>query len=290
MQGLEELVAVVEHGSLSAASRALGVPRPTLSRRLDRLEEELGVRLVHRTTRRLTLSREGEVLYDRAKHLVRGVRDAVEEVRRLDGTPRGLLRVAVPTELPQEVVSGWLKAFLDVHPEVQLEWIAIDGPVDVRAEFDVALSADADLDPSLVVRTLSRNARIAVASVDYLALRGTPRVPGDLADHAIIRGVDAGGAAETSWPLRSGGTVPVRGAFVANQHGMQIQAARRGLGVALVFDGLVTAELASGELVHVVRDVGRDQRACLVYADRRFLDPKVRAFVDHFVASVPDLS
>lgn len=283
MTGLEELVAIVEHGSLSAASRALGIPRPTLSRRLDRLEQELGVRLVHRTTRRLTLTREGEVLFDRARHLVRGIHEAVDEVRRLDGTPRGLLRVAVPSEMPA-VSAAWLAEFLELYPEVQVEWVAIAGEVDLRAEFDVALRSDAGPDPSLVARTIVRNRRIAVASPRHIDRLGVPTLA-TLATHPLIRGVEDGRAVDT-WPLRAGGRVRVSGRLVANQQGMRIEAARLGLGVALVTDRIVADDLAEGRLVHVAPDIGRDERVSLVYADRRFLDPKVRAFVDHFGARI----
>ena len=95
-EGFEELVAVVDAGSISAAARELGLPRATVSRHLARLEEHLGVRLLHRTTRRLTLTRAGEELYPRARRIVAEAQAAEAAVRRLDDTPRGLLRVSIP--------------------------------------------------------------------------------------------------------------------------------------------------------------------------------------------------
>ena len=274
MTGLQEFVAIVQAGSLSAAARDMGLPRPTLARRLARLEERLGVRLLHRTTRRQTLTAEGQLLFERAEHLVRGLVDAQEAVRRLDGTPRGRLRVAVPSEMPHEVVVDWVRDFLDAYHEVQLDWVATDDEVDLLADFDVAFRSDADVQPSLVVRTLVRNRRVVVASPAWLAdnpldLTRVVRTPG-----------------ERAWPLRAGGTVPVSGRFTANQQGMRAQAALRGVGPALVTDRIVRDELADGRLVHVLPHVGADERVCLVYADREFLDPKIRAFIDLMVDRV----
>lgn len=98
--GFEELVAIVEYGSVTAAAAALGLPRPTVSRRLGRLEERLGVRLLHRTTRRMKLSRQGEVLYPKARQVVLVARDTEAGVRRLDGVPRGRLRIMFPESHP----------------------------------------------------------------------------------------------------------------------------------------------------------------------------------------------
>lgn len=114
-EGLEEFVATVDHGSLTAAAAELGLPRATLSRRLARLEQSLGVRLLHRTTRRLSLTREGTALYGKARYVVETARAVRDEVARLDGRPRGVLRVSVPSEIPQELMARSLESFLDDH-------------------------------------------------------------------------------------------------------------------------------------------------------------------------------
>ncbi len=287
--GFEEFVSIVERGSVTAASAALGVSRPTLSRRLAGLEERLGVRLLHRTTRRMKLTQHGEALYNKARLVVQAAREAEAEVRRLDGVPRGLLRVSLPMGMPQEALGQWLADFLALCPEVEIELVASSAHVDLVAEgFDVALRAGPIEDPSLVVRTVVKNASIAVASPRYLDLRGTPREPEDLVTHNCIVGFRAGIAPEQRWPLRDGGSIPVSGTLKTNQMGLRVQAARRHLGIALVIDRFAEAAIDAGEIVPVLPErVGREERVALVYPDRTFLDPKVRAFVDFLAARLP---
>ena len=139
-EGFEEFVAIIDCGSVTGAAEGLGLPRPTLSRRLARLEERLGVRLIHRTTRRMTMTPQGELLYAKARRVVQAAREAEAEVRRLDGVPRGLLRVSVPTGMPAMLFGEWVGEFLQRYPEVELEMVASSAHVDLAAEgFDLAL-------------------------------------------------------------------------------------------------------------------------------------------------------
>ncbi|MEM6995425.1 MAG: LysR family transcriptional regulator, partial [Myxococcota bacterium] len=138
--GFEEFVSIVNRGSVTGAAEALGLPRPTVSKRLARLEARLGVRLLHRTTRRMKLTEQGELLYDRARRVVHAAHEAEAAVQRLDDVPRGLLRVAVPPRVPEGVFTQWLAAFLDAYPEVSLDVVGTDPHIDLVAEgFDVAL-------------------------------------------------------------------------------------------------------------------------------------------------------
>jgi len=287
-QDFEEFMAVVESGSLTAAARALAMPRPTLGRRLDRLEERLGVRLVHRTTRRLTLTPTGEALYAKARLVVQAAREAEAEARRADDVPRGLLRVSVPAAVPGGVVAGWIVAFLDAYPEVDVELVATNVHVDIGAgDFDVAMRAGPVDDPSLIARTLVRNERIAVASPGYLDRRGTPASPDDLRDHDCIVAYHAGVAPETHWPLRAGGRVAVSGRLASNQMEVRLHAAIAGRGIATVFARVAAEALADGRLVQVLPDhLHRVERVALVYRDRAFAEPKVRAFVEFLAEAV----
>jgi DNA-binding transcriptional LysR family regulator len=285
-EGFEEFVTIVDSGSVTGAAERLGLPRPTLSRRLVRLEERLGVRLLHRTTRRMKLTPQGELLYAKARGVVLAARDAEAEVRRHDDVPRGLLRVSTPMNPPQGVFTRWITEFLSTYPEVSIELVASSVHVDLVAEgFDVALRGDTIEDSSLVARTLVHNRRVAVASPAYLEIHGVPGSADALADHNCILGFRGGSAPELRWPLRDGGSVSVAGTLMTNQMGIRLEAAKAHLGIALVIERFAGPDLASGALVPVLPDiVGRDERACLVYPDREFLDPKVRAFVD-FIAS-----
>lgn len=290
-EDFEEFVTIVDAGSLTAAAERLGLPRATLSRRLARLEQRLGVRLLHRTTRRMALTAPGEELYGRARRVVEAAQEAEEAVRRLDGVPRGRLRVSLPDQMPPALLAGWLDGFLEACPEVTLEVVASAVHVDLVGEgFDVALRVGDVDDASLVVRTLGNDLRIAVASPAYLARRGTPETPADLADHDCLVGYRSGTVLRREWPLTGGGSVPVSGTLATNNMALRLEAARRGRGIALVVERLAHRELVSGELVHILPgEVGRRERLSLTYPDRAFLDPKVRAFVDYLSARIAEV-
>jgi DNA-binding transcriptional LysR family regulator len=290
-QGFEEFVTIVERGSLTAAAQELGIPRPTLSRRLAKLEGRLGVRLVRRTTRRLTLTAQGESLYVKARQVVATARQAEDDVRRQDGVPRGLLRVSTPMAMPGELVARWASDFLLANPQVKLELVASGAHVDLVEEgFDLAMRAGPIEDPTLITRTLANLRLIAVASPGYLARAGTPSSLDDLAEHNCIVGYRAGRVPEPQWPLLSGGTVRVSGTLISNDMLVRQHAALRDLGVAMITDRLIRSMLQDGRLVHVLPDLlGRREHVALVYPDREFLDPKVRAFVDMMVARFEEM-
>lgn len=289
--GFEEFVTIVDSGSVTGAADALGLPRPTVSRRLARLEERLGVRLLHRTTRRMKMTPQGELLYVKARRVVDAAREAEAEVRRLDGVPRGSLRVSMPNAMPNGVLAGWIVDFLRAHREVSLELIASTVHVDLVAEgVDVVLRRGAIEDPSLIARTLVIDSSIAVASPQYLAAAGTPDRADALEDHACITGYRSGSVPELRWPLLDGGSVPISSPLKTNQMELRVEAAKQHLGIALVSTNVVTEALASGALVPVLPDVvGRREPVSLVYVDREFLDPKIRAFVDFIVGRVEAL-
>jgi DNA-binding transcriptional LysR family regulator len=286
LEGLPEFVAVIEAGSITGASRALGLPRETLGRRLSQLEERLGVRLLHRTTRRLAPSQAGEELYTRARRILAEGNAAVEAVRSLDGVPRGRLRVTVPPSDAQQQMSEMLRGFMAAHPHVELEVLATPRYVDLVAEgFDVAVRAGPPRDPTLVSRTLVHTHLVAVAAPSYLAERGTPRTVAELASHECIRGYDALTSTPLrSWPLHEGGSVEVHGRLATNALPTIIDLAVAGLGIALLPELAVRAALLDGRLVHVLPELGSRAQVAVVYPERELLDPKVRAFVDHVVA------
>lgn len=282
--GFEELVAIVEHGSVTAAARALDLPRPTVSRRLGRLEERLGVRLLHRTTRRMKLSRQGEILYPKARQVVSAAREAEADVRRLDGVPRGRLRISVPVGLPP-IFAQWIASFLAKYREVEVEVVGSAEHVDLLAEgFDVAMRRGPMSDRSLITRTLSTDKSLAVASPAYLAREGTPKSAADLEHHDCVVGFTGSGVAEHHWPLLDGGVVAVSGRIRTNDMRLRAEAAKIDRGIALLSERVVAEDLDTGALVQVLEGiVGRTERVNLVYLDREHLDPKIRAFVDHIV-------
>jgi DNA-binding transcriptional LysR family regulator len=282
---LEAFVRTVDTGSVSAAARALKTPRVTVSRRLTRLEDGLGMRLMHRTTRALRLTASGEAFYTHARGIVLAVQAATEAMRRHDGVPRGLLRISVPP-IPDPAFRDQLLSFATRYPEVELEIITSNRHEDLISQrIDVAFRAGTTLEPNLVARKLMASQVVAVASPDYLAQAGVPEHPDALQTHALLVGFTGGSRPATHWPLLGGGQVAVSGRVISNDLQLLSQGAVRGLGIALLPTAVCGPDLASGVLQQVLEDqVGATSQIALVFPTRRLLDPSVRAFVDHMVA------
>ncbi len=279
----------VEAKSLSRAAAELGVPRATLSRRLARLEERLGVRLLRRTTRSLALTDAGEAFHRHARIALDAVAQAEQSVRSAGDVVRGPLRVSVPPMVDPSF-HAMLCDFAVRYPAVSLQVSFTTALVDLQRDgYDVALRASASLSPGLVARTLARTEAIAVASPAYLAGAGTPRTRRDLPHHRCLLGFARGELPETHWPLEGGGRLRVEGSFFSNDLALLCDAALRGLGIALLPRLLVHRHLKSGELVHVLAGVIRGEaRISIVYPERELVPPQVRAFIDAVVAWHPE--
>lgn len=285
--GFEDFVAIVEHGSISAAARERGVPRATMSRRLASLEDDLGVRLIHRSTRSMTLTRAGEALYRRARRVVEEARAARDEVQRHDDTPRGLLRVSIPPGVSGEDGLGCLMLdFLDRWPEVRLEVLSTARHVDVVAEgFDVALRAGPLREDGLVSRIVWRTDTLVVATPALAATHGAPTDPAALSSWPCVVGFDGQEVPERGWPLHAGGSVPVSGRFATNDLTLRAHLAVQGYGAALLPRQVVAKELAEGRLVPLLEGVvGATAALRVAWPERAYLPAAVRAFIDHAVA------
>lgn len=276
-----EFLEVTKSGSISEAARTLNIPRATLSRRMSALEADLGVRLLLRRTTRLALTHAGEELRMRAQRIVADADAAWNAVRRLDDTPRGLLRVSVTGPHFLQLFTRYLSDF----PEVRLEVLSTTRHVDLLAEgVDVAMRIGTVKDPDLIVRKVQTDRLVAVAAPDYLARNGTPNSAAELARHACITGFAGEWSPTMNWPLWDGSKVVVGGRLSANEIALIREAALDGLGVALLATAIVAEDLSTRRLVPVLPDViGAEIPVSLVYADREFIDPKVREFVDRAV-------
>lgn len=286
---LQTFATAVAAGSLSRAARELGVPRPTVSRRLQRLEEKLGVRLLRRTTRAMALTDAGELLYARTRIVLAAVRDAVASVQKSDDVARGLLRVSVPP-LGGSGIGPMIAGFLGQHPGVRIELYASTAHVDLVADgYDVAIRATSELPAGLIARNLARTRIVGVASPAYLARAGAPRRTTELSKHACLAGFTRGTHPATEWPLVRGGTVRIDATLATNDIGVLCDAARAGLGIALLPLLMVYDDLASGALVAVLPEVlGTETRVAVVYADREFVAPALRAFIDAVIGWARD--
>ena len=279
---------VVEAASLSSAARSLGIPRATIGRRLARLEEKLGARLLRRSTRALALTDAGEAFYRHARIVLDAVTQAEASVRRGDDRIRGTLRLAIPP-MGDPSFNRLISDFALAHPEVRILVNASTRHVDLLREgYDLALRAGTIAEPGLVARTLARDALGAVASPGYLKAHGAPRSARDLRQHRCLSGFTRGEVPVTHWPRRRGGRVPIESQLISNDLALVADAAVRGLGIALLPLTLVGPEIERGELVQVLPDlIGAEARVAMVYPEKEFLPPQVRAFIDAVVGWAP---
>ena len=288
---LMTFMAIVEKGSFVAGGRATGVTRSAASKSLGRLEDRLGVRLMHRTTRALSLTDEGRVFYERAIAVVAALNDAHESVAASAGTPRGVLRLTVPDTFGRRVILPMLKRFLAEWPEVQAEVSFSDRPSDIVEEgFDLALRIDyAAPDTQLVSRVIARYERVLVAAPSYLSARGIPEHIDDLADHDALFFVSL--RQRQGWRLDLGNGVPVKvqvsGRLRVDSGEALREAAVNGWGIALMPVFLVADELETGGLQRVLPQVvGKSVEVAAIYPSKRLLEPRVRRFIDFIAESL----
>jgi DNA-binding transcriptional LysR family regulator len=284
-------VRIAELRSLSRAADELGLPRATVSRRLSRLEERLRVRLLHRTTRSIVPTDAGDALLHHARFVLDAVNQAVTSVRRTDDAIRGDLRVSVPPTMSDSFFA-MVADFAARYPEVRMHVFFSSKPVDLRRDaWDVALRAGTHLEPGLIARTLARSRVVAVASPAYLARHGTPRRLADLRKHRCLAAYGRDELPQFQWPSRHGAQ-RIEGAFFTNDPYLLTEMARRGLGIAMLPLMFAGGLLANGELRQVLSGVlGADSQVAVVYAEREFVPPQVRAFVDALIAwGTPELA
>jgi len=282
-------VEIVERGSATSAAEALGMSRAMASRYLGALEDWTGTRLLHRTTRRLSLTSAGERVLDLSREMVR-VAAKLEAVAGEGESPQGLLRVAAPTVLAEERLTPLLAAFLRAHPRLSIDLRASDRPVDlVEDRIDVAIRIGGALDPGCIARKLGECRSILCASPRYLDERGAPERPDQLRSHQCLTYTNFGAA---EWRLQAAGesvTVEANGPFRTNEALALRRAALADMGVAMLPDFAVTAHVSSGALRVVLP--GWEPAPLPIHAlylSRMHLPAAARAFIDHMAGHLPE--
>jgi DNA-binding transcriptional LysR family regulator len=298
MQDLNDLyyfVQVVDHGGFAAAGRALGIPKSKLSRRIAELEARLGVRLLHRSTRRSSMTEIGQSYYAHCKAMLVEAQSAQEAIEMTRAEPCGVVRVTCPVALLEERVGEMLARFLVQHPRVELHLDATDRRVDVIAEaIDVAIRVRPPPleDSELVLRVLSDRRQRLVASAQLLQRFGTPQMPADL---AALPSLDLGAPRpQHAWHLLGpeGATAKVvhQPRLVTRNMIALRSAALAGVGVVQLPAMLVSEQLGRGELVCLVPDwAPPNEIVHAVFASRRGLLPAVRALLDFLAAGFDEL-
>ncbi len=281
-------VEVVRAGSFAATARHVGIPASTVSRRILALEEHLGARLMHRSTRKLVLTEAGRTLHERARAHVEGLKDVARAIVGGGAEPMGTVRVAAPADFMDWFVAEWVSEFLAARPNVRIEMLLSDAVVDIISEgIDLAFRGGKLVDSSLVTRRIADGRAVLVASPDYLAKRPAPAAPDQLQDHDCVTSFSSAG--HTTWRLdrldASGAVgetlaVAVTGRFSANTIQAQARAAVAGLGVALLPTAVAGPHLRAGRLRIVMRDWGLEGGGfSCIYPSRRQLSPAVAEFI-----------
>lgn len=280
---------VVETGSFTAAARRLRVSKSVVSARVAALEEQLRVRLLHRTTRKLSLTADGRALYGRCAAVVAAADEAAAAAAGAGDAPRGLLRVDAPIVFAQEYLAEPLAAYLERFPDVRIELTLRDRMIDLVEEgVDLAIRVATHLPGSgLVARKLAGDRTVLCASPAYLARRGTPRAAADLESHDCLVYSLLNVAAE--WHFGDGQrvqptTVLARGRFTAASGAMLRRAALAGMGLAVLPSFMVADDIAAGRLQTVIDSFrGVDLGVFAVFPQARRVPSKVRELVDLLV-------
>lgn len=282
-------VQVVEAGSFAEAARRLNMPANTVSRQIQQLEDDLGLRLMQRSTRKLTLTDAGVALHEGSFSQIEQILAAAEQVGRGSMKPSGTVHVAAPTDFLEFFSPEWIAEFLKVYPDVRLDLVLSDARADlVGGGIDVALRGGELDDSNLVARKVARFTTVIVASPLYLAERGTPTTVGDLSEHDCIKSSKPG--SRTSWhfvgpdgPVEVG----VMGRVSAGTAQARLLAANAGLGIAVLPEVLAYRHLRSGSLIEVLPTYSQPgTNVYAVYPSRKLLAPAVSAFIEFYELKV----
>jgi DNA-binding transcriptional LysR family regulator len=282
-RALEIFAVVAAQGSFSAAGRQLGLTPSAVSRTVDRIEARLGVRLLLRTTRALTLTAEGQAYLAAARRILTDLDDAEQAIAD-QGAPRGRLRVSAALSHGRLCIVPLLGDFVSAHPHILVDISLTDAIVDVAGgQADVAIRFGPLADSGLTARKIGETRRVIVAAPDYLARHGTPRVPEDLHDHNCLNFNFR--RAEPVWPFRCEGrddALSVKGSIEANNGETLGQLATAGVGITRVGAFSVVEEIADGRLVPLLEEFnpGDVETIHAVFVGGANTPARVRVFVD----------
>jgi DNA-binding transcriptional LysR family regulator len=293
LSGVTVLMAVIEAGSMARAAEALGLTSSGVGRAVSRLEARIGVRLLERTTRTMTLTDEGRRFYEEVGPHLDGIEQAAMTAAGATGTVRGRLRVNVDPFFTRVVLAGQVAAFLDRHPNVRLELIMRDHVGDLVADgFDLALRFGEPPTGSLIARKLIETRILTVASPSYIKRHGRPKHPSEIAHLPCIDFYDAANACAFEWEFRNGAEVlPVKPSsrLMVSDVGAMLGACEAGAGIAQIMELGTKQIVDSGRLVELFPDwPGELFPLYALYPSRQHRAAKVRAFVDFAIAALTD--
>ncbi|SDH15226.1 DNA-binding transcriptional regulator, LysR family [Vibrio xiamenensis] len=276
-------VSVVECGSFSAAAKQLKITKSAVSKRINQLEDELGTRLINRTTRTLSLTEAGKRYFDYACQAVHLAQQGIDSVTELQGSPQGLLRITAPMSFGVAYVAPLISEFIEHHPNVEVELVLEDKVVDlVQDGYDLAIRIGELESSNLIAKRLSPCKSVVCASPDYLATHGEPQKPSDLVNHNCLRYTYFRGGQE--WRFFEGNQqvrVVPKGNFSVNNSEAIRRALLDGLGIAQMPTFIVARDIASGRLKPLLPLYSLPLHAIYaVFPERKHMPLKVRSFID----------
>ena len=278
-EGVSEFVAVAETNSFTGAANKLKTSVAQISRRVSSLEERLAVKLLHRTTRKVSLTEAGQLYYQQCKHLVEGLELAELAVTQMQAEPKGVLKVTAPVTYGEVNLAPLLHQFIEKYPQVNLDLNLTNQKLDlIEQGVDVAIRLGRLQDSSLIAKRLSSRQLYVCASPTYLDRSGEPHTLSELSHHQCLVGT------ADYWHFKEQKrekSLRVSGRIKCNSGFALVDAAKRGLGLVQLPDYYVQEALDNGELVEVLTDY-RDDREGIwaLYPQNRNLSPKVRLLID----------
>jgi len=276
-------VAVVENDGFSAASRVLGISKSAVSKRINQLENHLGVRLLHRTTRKLSLTEAGERYFEHAAQALTAAGQAEDAVTELQGEPQGKLKISSPMSFGRLHVAPLIPIFTQRYPKILIDLVMDDRNIDLVAEgFDLAIRSGDMPDSTLIARKLAPLRQVLCASPDYIDRYGMPVTPSELSERNCILFSYSGDANE--WTLIKDGkseAVLVSGSYRVNNSEAILVALREGIGIGRLPTFVAGPDLREGNLVRILESYQiPDHTFYAVFPERQYLPAKVRVFLD----------
>jgi DNA-binding transcriptional LysR family regulator len=287
LAAFQVFVRVSESGSFSAVAREMGLSQPAISRQIAALEDHFGERLLHRTTRSLTLTDDGRDLLLHATRVLDTLQEAETAVGRRRGTVAGMVRLSVPVIFGRLYLTPRIGRLLDAHPALELDILFNDGLADLVADgIDLAVRAGVIADSSLISRRIGIVGRHAMASTQYLQRRGTPLTPTDLENHDCL--IFTQGSSPTHWTFegKDGKVgVPVRGRFRSDNGEGVREGVINGYGIGMLPAWYFRDEIKDGKVQILLPEWQVPGIPVhLIYPSRRHLSPRVRAVMDFLIS------
>jgi len=292
MQELVAFVRVAEAGSFSAAARQCGMTPSAVSRQVARLEKVMGLSLLRRTTRQLRLTEAGIAVLAHGREMVAAAQASLRVAEGHVGVPKGRVRISAPKAFARHVLQQPLLSFLHAHPDVDVQVLVADRPVDpVREGFDLVIRLTDDPPQGMVARALMPVRQLVLASPAYLASHERIRAPEDLMAHSCLSIGEQEG--DSRWRFTRGDDqveLTVTGRYALNHSEMRLAGVEAGLGVGCVQDFVARDALAAGRVVRLLPEWAFDTNyqgmAYLLFPASRHTAPKVRVLIDHLVAAL----